>query len=713
MQQSMMLNSRQRELLRVLLSMDKPISYKELSEIFKLSIRTIQREMKALHSYFDAYNLKLVKRMGKGIELNGELQDKQRLNQALEQVKILNAYSQSERQEGIIYDLLLAKEPIKQYTLSKKYDVAELTISNDLEKISKWLEKDTVEIVKTPGIGVYIDGTEQQRRTILSRLLHRDITFEDWIELFQGKKGEDRLNGKLGLVIRNRLLKFVQTDKILDIDRVLQNALLEHPHIVLTDRNYVNLIVHVILALERIQSGEVIEEDTTIASDDWHDPEIYSLAVLIVEGLEKLTSLRIPRIEINYIALHLAGTRIDYQKKPFEDDNQEFTWIELTKSFIRAIEHHLDESLIEDKILFEGLLSHFAPAFNRLKHGLQIHNPMQDKIMEMYPEIYQACQKACELLAKKTGYHIPEEEVGYLAMHIGASQLRKREQIRQSYRCIVVCTSGVGSSTYLATRIRTEMPNLSVEAVLSLKELEEWLEKDENFDIVISTVNVPFLQEEKIVIVTPFLKKEDIKDIEHALIEIDKHQLVLKSEEQTSRQPSPILPLAKYGEALLQILKNFVMFQEVRLMEKMIDQMASLLVSHQVVRDIKKIAVDLEKREEQGGFVLGNLAMMHAKTEGVNEIIVAIYRTEEPILWENDNEELCRINVILMLALPVEAPKEHKEMISEITAMLVDDQFVNTIMNGSQESVGNSLKDILLNAYELKITASIKELQRQ
>lgn len=82
-------------------------------------------------------------------------------------------------------------------------------------------------------------------------------------------------------------------------------------------------------------------------------------------------------------------------------------------------------------------------------------------------------------------------------MHIGASQLRKHEQIRQSYRCIVVCTSGVGSSTYLATRIRTEMPNLSVEAVLSLKELEEWLEKDENFDIVISTVNVPFFYKRK------------------------------------------------------------------------------------------------------------------------------------------------------------------------------------------------------------------------
>ncbi|SHN33930.1 BglG family transcription antiterminator [Gracilibacillus kekensis] len=709
----MILNSRQRELLRVLLSMDKPISYKDLSDIFKFSIRTIQREMKGLHSYFDSYNLKLVKRMGKGIELSGDLHDKQRLNLALEQVKILNAYSQSERQEGIVYDLLLAKEPIKQYTLSKKYDVAELTISNDMDKINKWLEKDDVKIVKTPGIGVYIDGTEQQRRTILSRLLHRDITFEDWIELFQGKKGEERLNGKLGLVIRSRLLKFVQTDKILDIDRVLQKALLEHPHITLTDRNYVNLIVHVILALERIQSGEVIEENITIASDDWHDPEIYSLAELIVEELEKLTSLKIPRIEINYIALHLAGTRIDYQKKPFDDDNQDFTWIELTKSFIRAIEHFLDESLIEDKILFEGLLSHFAPAFNRLKHGLQIHNPMQDKIIEMYPEIYHACQKACELIAEKTGYTIPEEEVGYLAMHIGASQLRKHEQIRQSYRCIVVCTSGVGSSTYLATRIRTEMPSLSVEAVLSLKELEEWLDKGESFDIVISTVNVPFLQEEKMVIVTPFLKEEDIKNIEHTLIEIDKHQLVIKSEEQTSLQFSSILPLAKYGEALLQILKNFVMFQEVKIMDPMIDRIASLLDSHQGVSDIKKVVNDLEKREEQGGFVLGNLAMMHAKTKGVNEIIVSIFRMEEPILWKNDNEEVCRINVILMLAVPVEAPKEHKEMISEITAMLVDDQFVNTILNGSQELMENSLEDILLNAYELKITASIKELQRQ
>ena len=87
---------------------------------------------------------------------------------------------------------------------------------------------------------------------------------------------------------------------------------------------------------------------------------------------------------------------------------------------------------------------------------------------------------------------------------------------------------------------------------------------------------------------------------------------------------------------------------------------------------------DLEKREQQGGFVIGHLAMVHAKSEGVNSLLVGIFRLKESILWPfTDEEEQQSINTVLLLATPQDAPKEHIEMISQISSMLIEESFVD------------------------------------
>ena len=121
------------------------------------------------------------------------------------------------------------------------------------------------------------------------------------------------------MMIRNRLLKFVQIHNILDVERVVHQVLKEQTNIELTDRNYVNLIVHLMLAVERIKSGEIIQT-SNLSQDYRFDHLIYSLAEKIVERLETVLSISIPKIEVNYIALHLSGARLSNRK---EMDNYE------------------------------------------------------------------------------------------------------------------------------------------------------------------------------------------------------------------------------------------------------------------------------------------------------------------------------------------------------------------------------------------------------
>ncbi|OKL35528.1 BglG family transcription antiterminator [Domibacillus mangrovi] len=716
-QQLSVLDSRQKELLRTLLIANKPVSYKELSEMFKLSTRTIQREMKALRSILDIYELKIGKQIGDGFKLKGSEEGKRQLKEHIEQAKTFSTYSAEERQDGITYDLLLSKEPIKQFVFSKKYGITEGTVSSDLDKVSMWLEKGGITLIRTPGIGVYIDGQEKQRRTMLSRLLHKDIMFEEWLELFHKKTEMEggEVQDQLGMMIRNRLLKFVQIHNILDVERVVHQVLKEQADIELTDRNYVNLIVHLMLAVERIKGGEIIQTSnvSNFSQDYEFDHLIYSLAEKIVERLEMVLSISIPKIEVNYIALHLSGARVSNRMAMDNYEREEFIWIELTQSFIRAVEHYLDESFEGDILLFEGLVSHFAPAFTRLKYGLQIHNPMLEKIKERYPETFFACKKACELLENRTGSSIPNDEVGYLAMHIGAALIRKKDTLKSEYTAIVVCSSGLGTSTYLASRLRTEMPNLKVEAVVSMNELEGGLQEKLAADILISTINLPFVKNKNIVIVSPFLKQEDLSRIQNTLFKVKKSQPIQKKVQNMNGKSSSVISLAKYGEGMIQILCNLKVCNDVYLRPPVtIPSILNQIKDAQEISDLGKLSKDLEKREQQGGFVIGDLAMVHAKSEGVNNLLVVVFRMKELVLWPfADDEEQQSINTVLLLATPKEAPKEHIEMISEISSMLIEESFVSVLKESTADVVKSTLETVLSKAYEKKATHSLKEIQ--
>lgn len=710
-----MLNSRQKELLRTFLENTNPLSYQYLSDYFKLSTRTIQREIKSLKATLKDFDLTISRTVGSGIELQGADTDITHLKNQLEEAQVMSAYAPEERQEGITYDLLLAKEPLKQEYFSTKYGVSIATIANDLDKVNVWLEEENVIIDRSPGIGIFIDVSEQKRRALLSRLLHKDITFEDWLELFHEKREEGDLFGKLNFVVRSRLLKFVQTDKILSVDQVLSDILDEQKEISLNDRNYVNLMIHILLAMERIESGRVIE-DTNLNQWEPFDPETLSVAKRIVTRLGRVLSLTFPEIEIKYIALHLAGAKATKGTELPDDTKEEFLWIELTQSFIRSIEHHLGESFEGDQLLFEGLVSHFVPVFNRLKYNLQIHNPMLDKIKNRYPKVFEACQKACAILTEKTGYIIPEDEIGYLAMHIGASLLRVEEGMRNNFKAIVVCASGLGTSMYLSTKIRTQIPNVQVEAVVSMNELANLLATDPPIDIIISTVNLPVVTNKEMVVVSSFLKSDDVAKIKNALVNTthsyDKRAFV-RNKEQDKMETSSLKSLAIYGEGMMQIIKNFKLYQDVKVSSDIISNVLKLIKGVKAITNLNTLKHDLREREKLGGFALGGLAMLHTKSEGVTSPLVSIFRTDQPIPWYGDNKERHLVQTIILLVVPIDAPVEHMEVTSEIPASFINDEFVHILLTGTEDKVKTELENILTNAFKSRITTSIKGIEER
>ena len=106
---------------------------------------------------------------------------------------------------------------------------------------------------------------------------------------------------------------------------------------------------------------------------------------------------------------------------------------------------------------------HLEPALYRMKNDMTISNPLLLQIKQEYPEVFEKCEKAAEVIGEKTGLVANEAEVGYLAMHFGAAKeridSRKRKKrascrmrlIKVSRSCQLI-TRGIGF--YLMRRLR-------------------------------------------------------------------------------------------------------------------------------------------------------------------------------------------------------------------------------------------------------------------
>lgn len=79
-----------------------------------------------------------------------------------------------------------------------------------------------------------------------------------------------------------------------------------------------------------------------------------------------------------------------------------------------------------------ALTDHVGLALERIKSGMVIVNPFLYEIKTLYKEEYEIGKKAQELIQDRLDLHIPDEEVGFIALHIQAA--RQHQDIRSTVK---------------------------------------------------------------------------------------------------------------------------------------------------------------------------------------------------------------------------------------------------------------------------------------
>ncbi|MFC4599784.1 BglG family transcription antiterminator [Cohnella hongkongensis] len=688
------LNARQQQILLYFLESGDYAPLSALAERLNVSLRTLQRELSELELYLGQHGLGFDKKIGAGVRLCGQEAKLEELaGRLVRDETMLPAYSAEERQANIKLLLLTAKEPKKLYALSKPLNVAESTISNDLQKVEPWFEKYGIRLYRRPGLGVYVEGAEKSIRAAMADLLYEQVTQEQLVEFLHEPTEERR--EKLHASIRLRLLNFIDPEWLFRIEEVIQRFEQSRGYR-MADNAYVGFVVHLALAVQRLKANEAITIEDEILTRLKSTKE-FELARELAAGLSRLLELTIPESEIGYITMHILGARSNHV---MGSDFDYSVVLDDVRRMISVMEQELRLELESDETLVHNLTTHLTSAVKRIELDMAVRNPLLQHVKEEYPDIFEAARKASGCLEQRLGKSVPEEEIGYLAMHFGTAILNKQEAESSKIRVLLVCSSGIGTSRLLQAQLKKKLPELQVVDTISLFHLEAWLAEHAPVDLVLSTMPVR-LEGVRAVVVNPFLTDEEIEGLRKQLPLLARAER--SGEQERSSVEQVVDQVDRYGRALAGLLDHIEAADRFPAGSKseLIGNLMAFVQERFDVSDVAALRRDLERREELGPLLMeeDRLAILHCRSEGIREMSVSVLRLAGDVRWELGGRSVPVRTVLAMLG-PADAPKENFELVSEISMSLVeDDSFIRTLASGTAGEVLESIRYILKKGY--------------
>ena len=697
----MFISSREKMIIEALIVEQGEITIKELSKKIDVSSRTIQRNLNNVQTILDSYQLELIRKSGVGVQIIGNEQRKQELVQQLEKFT-QREYTLEERLTLILCILYEAAEPVKLYSLSKDLGVSISTVSADLMKLEEQLQPVQLSILKKRGYGVELSGTEKAKRRAISYALSKTLKEEGLFSLIKDKIHQK--SSKYEDPISERLMHLVDREKLGMIEEAMKDLYPDFS-LSMTDSAYVGLIVHLALAIERILQGENITIDEAYLKQIAIEPE-YPIAKKIINMLMERFQVDIPEAEVGYITMHLQGAKMRQQEGALHEPSN----LELyrqAKKLIQVMEEQTGYSLSKNDSLHEGLVTHLKPAIYRIEQNMGIVNPLLDEIQMNYKDLFNQVKTATQIVFPKL--NIPDEEIGYLVMHFGSALIGVLG--KGDLKAYIICSSGIGTSKLLASRLLREIQEISEVSNISVFELNKLVTTITDRDLIISTIYLQDFHREYIM-VNPFLTTEEINQVQlyarrKMLVQVPL-PLVKESHPTVDVLTGKLEKVHQYSGVMLEVLSNFQLTQltEQARVKQYMQEICRLLEDRQVIEEREMVVEALLEREKIGGIGIPGtkLALYHTRNQHVQKPSFTIHKLEQAISVKGMDGSEVKVDTLLVLLSPESFSKAGLDVLSLISTLTIQDEKSTTLFEVGAES---QIHSFLAEEFEVYIRENI------
>lgn len=594
---------------------------KTLATLTNVSSRTIKNDLEMIRNILCDYKLSIHSERGKGYWINE--QDKERINNEFK-YELFNEVSIEDTE--IIEYLLFRKKHIPVYEVAERFYYSESTLLKKITQINQELELQDLQIIKEPGKGIKLVGNEKSQRMMYSQILKK-----------QNIVGDGLYN-----ISDDSMLKKVET---------IQNVWLEFQRkheIGLSDIARTGLIIDVVVTLDRIQRNENIEMSDDEIDDLKNDKEWY-YAVDLAGMLEGAFNIPFTKSEIGYLSIHLLSANLTNDKLPdtFSEIREQINegLLEHIIAWVNKLDQKFNTKLEMDIDFISSLALHIKPLLKRIKFKMNLVNPWVKSLKEEHQKAYEMAIILAQDIQKEFNKPITENEVAYLAMHIGGA-LEKERAVEQ-IQTVIICASGIGTSNFLKARLKKIYPQLKVVDILPYFSTEM---KNIESELIISTIPID-VNNQSIVQVSPLLTEQDQEKIELYLsgTRLDSLETYFKEE---------------------LFITNFKADNKI----DVIKHSSQVLFDKGYVED--NYYASVLEREAMSSTEVGNLVVIpHAFSGTIKKQGICVTILDKPILWENHLAQ-----IVFTLALDTNMGGDFTTVFERITELRDNLESINKML---------------------------------
>lgn len=680
----MIMSARTKEILQILTAEKHYITIKEIASELSISERTVYREIPEVANVLAVYGMELQTASKKGMRIMGKEEQIQKLLQELGGKKYVQVVDPKERLYLIILELLHEIDYIKTEALAIDLRTSLPTVRNDLKKIKKAVEEYNLQLIQKKGEGILLQGTQASKDHLLIYSLLENVEIPDLYLWLDGNL--EKSNPFL-----EKMEEYGYKEYFIRLHQMFskEGDFLEIKGLYLEDLGYLEMVFLAALLVKRNRDGikDESEEFRTLETNK-NEKEI---SEELREKIQEEFHIHLGKSERQYLLWLVHICVASKSKQSIIKTNSQMK--ESVLAFVRRVEEEMGIYLCQDQKLMDGLIVHLDKALKRTRSGMSISNPIIREIEKDYQELFSIVKASVREVFPED--YFPDDEIGYLVLYFAVSL---DNITKKTFRILVVCSSGMGSSKMLASRLEREIPEIYVRKIVSLIGLGK--EDLNEYDLILSTVPL-YLNSNEYLKVSPLLNPQELELVKEK-IRRHKHRTLKRigSREKRERQ------WEKNGVAALSQLKEFTNYATQLLEDFRVLNLDSSMDLGMIYKEISRWAqkIDLNIDEEElmryyqnkkvmeCYFVIPSTKVSYFECflEKIRKpaLMICHFGREEKRDWQTGET----IKAMVALFYPKQLDFLKREFVGTITDMIIDDANIIQMMEqGDEEGIKNCL----------------------
>jgi lichenan operon transcriptional antiterminator len=487
------------------------------------------------------------------------------------------------------------------YDLAAQLFVGDSTMEADLARVRSLLPETGLTLVRN-GSRVTLTGSETDRRKLLSRMF-RDESARGLLELESIQK--EFASDSLGAF---------KTDLI---------AMLDDLGYFVNEYGTNNVLLHLAIAVDRVSKRPAVGMP---AVADAVEPNV--LAATLDTLITRHFAVTLDPVDVEYLAV-LLRTRVI---TPGHDQSaaelvQNFARADDLEAVRRIVQQASDEYLVDlaDEDFIARLTLHVRNLIDRAQLSSYSRNPLTRTIKTSYPMIYELAVYIASELQRREQILITDDEIAYIAMHVGA-HLAQQSRRDERVTCVIVCPNYYDMHRMLRQRVEEVLgAELEVVSVVTRSDVD-WSRLQA--DIVLTTIE-PAVHADSALLIQPFLTEGDIDRIRQTISRVRRVRRRAHIKDDL---------LQFFDESLF--LRNFHAADQITMIRTLGERMIDRGLIDQAYVDGA-----IERELMSSTAFTDNLAVPHAMAMTAKQTSIAIVLNDSPMDW-GDN----RVTVVALIA---------------------------------------------------------------